>query len=257
MPRRTFITSSLVLLLALSLSATFTGAQEADNGQSLFNGKDTTGWKVKNASAKKTWEVVPGAQLNPDDPKRLIASKDGTGVLLNGGDGKGSDIYTEKEFGDCELHVEFMVPKSGNSGIYLMGRYEVQVLDSHGKPNDKLGQGDVGAIYSAAAPSTNAAKPAGEWQTFHIVFQAPRFDADGKKTSHAKFLSIKLNGTELPASHLLGPLEIEESLDTIAVLFSFTLTGRPYSIPKDNPFLSTPGAGSKVSPGSSVDVFIL
>jgi hypothetical protein len=197
MPRHTLTVTTFVFLFSLASHAAAQEKSDKSPGQSLFTGKDTTGWKLKNASAKKTWEVVPGAQLDPADPKRLIASKDGAGVLLNGGDGKGSDIYTEKEFGDCELHVEFMVPRSGNSGIYLMGRYEVQVLDSHGKPNDKLGQGDVGAIYSAAAPSTNAAKPAGEWQTFHIVFQAPRFDADGKKTSHAKFLSIKLNGTEV------------------------------------------------------------
>ena len=78
-----------------------------------------------------------------------------------------------------------------------MGRYEVQVLDSHGKPDERLGQGDVGAIYSAAKPAKNAAKPAGEWQTFHIVFQAPRFDDSGKKTQNAKFVSVKLNGQEV------------------------------------------------------------
>ena len=196
MSRKASIVLAFALLITI-LSLPTRAAGEKPAGQPLFNGKDTTGWKLKNPSAKNNWEVVPGARLNPDDPKRLIASKDGTGVLLNGGDGKGSDIYTEKEFGDCELHVEFMVPKSGNSGVYLMGRYEVQVLDSHGKPNKELGQGDVGAIYSAAAPKTNAAKPAGEWQTFHIVFQAPRFDADGKKTQKAKVLSLKLNGTEV------------------------------------------------------------
>ena len=196
-PLSPFLRLIIAPLVITTLLSTALHAADDDKGQFLFNGKDMTGWKLKNPNAKKTWEVVPGAQLNPDDPKRLMASKDGTGVLLNGGDGKGSDIYTEKEFGDCELHVEFMVPKSGNSGVYLLGRYEVQVLDSHGKPNDKLGQGDVGAIYSAAAPSTNAAKPAGEWQTFHIVFQAPRFDAAGKKTQNAKFLSVKLNGQEI------------------------------------------------------------
>ena len=196
-PRSTFIRVIVAPICIIVLLSSALSAADHDKGQPLFNGKDTTGWKLKNPNAKKTWEVVPGAQLNSEDPKRLMASKDGAGALLNGGDGKGSDIYTEKEFGDCELHVEFMVPKSGNSGVYLMGRYEVQVLDSHGKPDDKLDQGDVGAIYSAAAPKKNAAKPAGEWQTFHIVFQAPRFDAAGKKTANAKFLSIKLNGIEI------------------------------------------------------------
>jgi hypothetical protein len=78
-----------------------------------------------------------------------------------------------------------------------MGRYEVQVLDSYGKPDERLGQGDVGAIYSAAKPSRNASKPPGQWQTFDIVFQAPRFDASGKKTQNAKFLSVRLNGQEI------------------------------------------------------------
>jgi hypothetical protein len=109
---------------------------------------------------------------------------------------KGSDIFTEAVYGDCEVTLEFMVPQRSNSGIYLMGRYEVQVLDSHGKPDDKLGQGDVGAIYSAAKPSTNAAKPPGEWQTFEITFQAPRFEGD-RKVQNAKFVSIKLNGKEI------------------------------------------------------------
>lgn len=200
MPRHAFTAVTFVVLFTLAAPSSHLAAQEnvgKTSGQSLFNGKDMSGWKLKNPNATKTWEVVPGAKLSPQDPKRLVATQDGPGVLLNGGDGKGSDIYTEKEFGDCQLHVEFIVPRSGNSGIYLMGRYEVQVLDSHGKPDDKLSQGDVGAIYSAAAPSTNAAKPAGEWQTFDIVFQAPRFDASGKKTQHAKFLSIKLNGVEV------------------------------------------------------------
>jgi hypothetical protein len=73
----------------------------------------------------------------------------------------------------------------------------LQVLDSFGKPDERLGQGDVGAIYSAAKPTKNASKAPGEWQTFDIVFQAPRFDAAGKKTQNAKFASVKLNGQEI------------------------------------------------------------
>ena len=69
-----------------------------------------------------------------------------------------------------------MVPKGSNSGIYVMGEYEVQILDSYGKPADKLTQGDLGALYSAAAPKVNASKKPGEWQKFVIEFQAPKFD---------------------------------------------------------------------------------
>jgi hypothetical protein len=83
-----------------------------------------------------------------------------------------------------------MVPKGSNSGIYLMGRYEVQILDSFGR--DKLTYQDMGAIYSVAVPKVNACKKPGEWQKFVIDFQAPRFD--GKlKVANAKFLKVELN----------------------------------------------------------------
>ena len=167
----------------------------------LFNGKDLTGWKFKEQRGSEAWKVVGDVKLDPNDPKKLVGSGSGSGpakgALLRGPIDHGSDVYTEQKFGDCELHVEFVVPKGSNSGVYLMGQYEIQVLDSYGKADDRLRQGDVGAIYSAAAPSKNASKPPGEWQAFDIVFQAPRFDAGGKKTQNAKFLSVKLNGQEI------------------------------------------------------------
>jgi hypothetical protein len=89
-----------------------------------------------------------------------------------------------------------MVPKNSNSGVYLMGRYEVQVLDSFGKPDNKLRTGDVGSVYNTSKPSSNASKAPGEWQSFDIVFQAPRFE-NGKKSQNAKFISVKFNGKEV------------------------------------------------------------
>jgi hypothetical protein len=83
-----------------------------------------------------------------------------------------------------------MVPKGSNSGIYLMGSYEVQILDSYGVK--KVGPGDLGGLYGAAAPRVNASKKPGEWQKFVIEFQAPRFE-DGKKTANAKFVKVTLN----------------------------------------------------------------
>jgi hypothetical protein len=135
-------------------------------------------------------------KLDPADPKNLIGEGEGSGdgAMLRVKIDHGSDILTEKLLGDCELHVEFMVPKSSNSGIYPMGQYEVQVLDSFGKPAEKMGQGDVGAVYSVKGPSANPSKAPGEWQTFDIVFRAPRFDAAGKKIENARFVSVKLNG---------------------------------------------------------------
>src|SRR5437763_7920923 len=104
--------------------------------------------------------------------------------------GGGIYIYTEQEFGDCLVEVEVMVPKGSNSGIYLMGRYEIQILDSFGR--DKLGMGDMGAIYSVAVPKLNACLKAGEWQKYVIDFQAPRFDGK-KKTANAIFHKVVLN----------------------------------------------------------------
>lgn len=192
--------ASAILAVTLLSSAPAWAADDAADGSLLFNGRDFTGWKFKQKEGSEAWKVVSDVKLDPADPKKLVGNGQGgsdRAVLLRGPIDHGADIYTEKEFGDCELHVEFTVPQRSNSGIYLMGRYEVQVLDSYGKPDERLGQGDVGAIYSAAKPSKNASKAPGEWQTFDIVFQAPRFDAAGKKTQNAKFVSIKLNGQKI------------------------------------------------------------
>lgn len=164
----------------------------------LFTGKDLTGWQLPTG----TWRAEMSVVLDPANPKAFFA-KPGTGVLVNSTGGKTVNLVTEQQFGDCELHVEFNVAKGGNSGIYLQGRYEVQVFDSHDKP--KVDQHDCGAIYErwdektktgfeGHAPLLNASKPAGEWQSFDIIFQAPRFDAAGKKTQNAKFLKVIQNG---------------------------------------------------------------
>jgi hypothetical protein len=88
--------------------------------------------------------------------------------------------------------VEVMVPRGSNSGIYIMGEYEIQVCDSFGR--EKLTQGDMGAIYSAAAPSAQACKEPGQWQSYQIRYRAPRFDAAGKKITNAKIEEVILNG---------------------------------------------------------------
>jgi len=108
---------------------------------------------------------------------------------------RGVDIYTAEKFGDCTVKVEFLILRRGNSGVYLMGEYEVQINDSFARPPDRsLGQGDMGAIYSAAAPTRNAAGAPGTWQSFEIEFVAPRFDAEGNKTANAMFKRVVLNG---------------------------------------------------------------
>lgn len=179
----------LRLLAALLVT---TPALAADPVQP-FNGKDLTGWKPKDP--KKSQWAATAVQLDPKNEKELAGVPVGPGAAASLGNmkGGGTDIFTEQKFGDCLVELEFMVPKGSNSGIYLMGEYEVQVLDSFGKADDKLTQGDLGAIYSAAAPKKNHAKKPGEWQSFVIDFQAPRFDG-AKKTANAKFLKVTLNG---------------------------------------------------------------
>jgi hypothetical protein len=163
-----------------------------------FNGKDLSGWKLRNE--KNSHWVVGFATLDEKEPVQLSVQMPDPGEAgarprelindLKKGE-HGTDIYTEEKFGDCTVEVELMVPKGSNSGIYLMGEYEVQVLDSYGR--DKVGPGDMGGIYNTAAPKVNACKKPGEWQKFVIDFQAPRFE-DGKKTTNAKFLKVTLNG---------------------------------------------------------------
>jgi hypothetical protein len=115
--------------------------------------------------------------------------------VVGGAHGGGVDIISEAAFGDVRLEVEFMVAKGSNSGIYLMGEYEIQVLDSFGR--EKPGPGDMGGLYGASAPKVNASKPHGEWQPYVIDFRAPRFDASGNKTANARFVKVVLNGQVL------------------------------------------------------------
>ncbi len=169
-----------------------------------FNGKNLDGWKKVRPQENFLWRVgTPSMATENSREFRFAPLEDAakTGVLVNlsgadwAKDGlyRGGDLCTEQTFGDCTLEIEFMVAKGANSGVYLMGEYEVQVLDSWGK-TEAMTQGDVGAIYSAAEPKLNASKKPGEWQKFVIEFQAPKFDASGKKTANAKFKKITLNG---------------------------------------------------------------
>lgn len=155
-------------------------------------------WKFKDAT-KSAWSTFT-AGMDDTDPKKLKSlsvGRTGNDLVNNvSADRRGTDIFTTEKFGDCVIEVEFMVPKDSNSGVYVMGEYEVQILDSFGKADDKLTQGDLGAIYSAAAPKKNVAKKPGEWQKFVIDFQAPKFEGD-KKTANAKFVKVTLNDTVL------------------------------------------------------------
>jgi hypothetical protein len=130
----------------------------------LFDGKDASEWVQIDGSALK-WRVDNGAlEVVP----------------------KSGDIRTRDAFGDCQLHIEFEEPvpavgesqDRGNSGVFLMGLYEIQVLDSF--ENRTYADGQASAVYGQYPPLVNAALPPGKWQTYDVVFHGPRFDKDGK-----------------------------------------------------------------------------
>ena len=138
----------------------------------LFSGKQeelATNWVYDGTTHTPEWKVVDGA---------IESVK--------------ASIVTKRTFRDFVLHVEFKVPympnahgqERGNSGIGLQDRYEIQVLDSYGIADP--GSGDCGAVYSQAAPLANACKKPLQWQTYDIVFRAPRYNADGTKIENAR-----------------------------------------------------------------------
>lgn len=177
----TFATVFLVALPAM--------AADSSKAVHLFNGKDFSGWLAKGGNPEETLQIGT-AKLNQDSPGEIVVKKGGS-ELINAKK-SGRDFYTEAKFGDALIEVEFMVPKDSNSGVYVMGEYEVQIEDSFGKK--EMTYQDVGGIYSVAAARVNAAKPVGQWQKFVIDFRAPKFDASGKKTANARFVKVTLNG---------------------------------------------------------------
>jgi len=156
--------------------------------------------KKKKKKSKKT-KPESEAQQGP------VRYQAGTGVLLNMNDDTIKDhLLTSWEHGDILLELEVMMPKGSNSGIYLQGRYEIQLLDSWGVKNPRYGdiggiyrnwETEPGKIYMGKAPLTNAAKAPGLWQKMKIAFQAPKFDDSGKKVANARFVYVDLNGERI------------------------------------------------------------
>ena len=166
----------------------------------LFDGKSLSGWNGQSADGKHEWMVAGEVSLKTGNPKQFEIES-GEGLLVNGPTGRTANLYTEYQHGDCHLHIEFAVPQGSNSGVYFMGRYEIQILDSWGET--ELRYGTCGGIYArwineqsvgGHPPRVNASKPPGEWQIYDVVFRAPRFDEEGSKTADATFISVTWNG---------------------------------------------------------------
>jgi hypothetical protein len=141
----------------------------------LFDGKDFSNWvSVKEGNAAP-WTI------------------EGSAMVVKPGSG---GIKTKMGFGDCQLHIEFRTPAKvegesqgrGNSGIFLMDRYELQVLDNYN--NKTYVNGQAGSIYKQSPPLVNACRPPGEWQTYDVIFTAPRFYSDGRLQSQGRITVI-------------------------------------------------------------------
>jgi hypothetical protein len=161
----------------------------------LFNGRDLGDWQFQGDKEKSKW-VVGKAAVSPQNPKQLVAQK-GQGEMINlpAKHADSVDIFSKEKFGDCRIELQLMVPEGSNSGVYVMGEYEIQVLDSWGR--EKMGPGDMGAIYGASPPPVNACRKPGQWQKYIIEWQAPKFNAAGDKMQNGKLLKVELNGQVL------------------------------------------------------------
>ena len=190
----------------------------------------------------KSWSIVGDVTGNLNKAEVMTATP-GTGILLNLPVNKnGADLYTLSEFGDVDLEMDYNMAKNSNSGIYLQGRYEYQLLDSWTVKNST--SGDNGGIYErwddkrpdgakgyeGYAPRQNVSRAPGLWQHVKISFQAPRFLPNGQKIENAKMLRVELNGVlihenvEMQAptrgggdvEKPLGPLRLQGDHGTVA-----------------------------------------
>ena len=182
----------------------------------LFDGQDLSGWMAKGDQGPAPWKLGDGCME----------------VVPRSG-----NIVTREQFGDCQLHLEWAAPSEvkgegqgrGNSGIFMMGLYEIQVLDCYQNPT--YADGTVGAIYGQYPPLVNPSRAPGEWQSYDIIWIAPRFSGD-KLVSPAR-VTVMLNGVLLhhdqalqgPTQHKqlaeykahseAGPLELQDHGDCV------------------------------------------
>ena len=197
----------------------------------LLNGTDLSGWHGMDPGKPNDWYTTKFVLWDRLlGPTRLSGRKAPSGTILNG-QGRTVNLVTDPKFGDIELYVEFMVAKGSNSGVYLQGLYEVQIFDSYGT-SEAISSSDAGGIYhqwidnkgvGGSAPSRNAARRPGEWQSYQIWFRAPRFNAAGKKIENGKFLRVVFNGLTVQENVVVeGPtrahMEIPEAAENPVML---------------------------------------
>ena len=145
-----------------------------DDAIVLFDGTDLSKWKAKWSDKESGWEI----------------NDDGSVTVVFDGSG---GIETLENFGSVQLHLEWKTSEDtshknqsrSNSGVFLQGRYEIQILDSYDNPTYVNGQ--AGSVYKQYIPLVNASRKPGEWQSYDIIFEAPEFDSDGNKIKSGYF----------------------------------------------------------------------
>jgi hypothetical protein len=155
----------------------------------LFNGENLSQWKSDQDGGPAKWAVKDG-----------VATVNGTGY-----------ISTKQSFGDCQLHIEWATPAEvkgegqgrGNSGVFMQGLYEIQILDSYN--NKTYYDGQAGAVYKQHAPLVNVCRKPGEWQAYDIIYHAPRFDGTGKLLKPGR-VTVLQNGVLIQDNvEIMGP----------------------------------------------------
>ena len=187
---------TLIALTLVSLSVLLTAVVWADE---TIRTDDFSDWRQPATG----WITVGDVQLDELNAKRLVAVA-GRGVIFRGEVARGDYLISKDEFSDITLHIEFNIPQGSNSGVYFMGRYEIQVYDSYGVEKDAYPGIECGGIYprhseargefEGYSPRVNASLPPGQWQSFDVTFRAPRFDESGNKIANARFEKVVHNG---------------------------------------------------------------
>ncbi|HUG90172.1 MAG TPA: DUF1080 domain-containing protein [Planctomycetaceae bacterium] len=200
MPNRILIVAAVVCLGAFTVHS----PQEYKSGIEWERPRIVAPGPTEAAPPSDAVVLFDGQDLSQWDGGEKWEIKDGYAIARE------TSITTKQSFGDCQLHLEWAAPEKvegegqgrGNSGVYLMNRYEIQILDSY--ENETYFDGQAGAIYKQWPPLVNVCRKPGEWQSFDVLFEAPRFDEDGQLTRPA-YVTLVHNGVVIHNhSEILG-----------------------------------------------------
>ena len=158
--------------------------------------------------ASGNWYRTNEVTLKSGNTRLLDGKNTGGPILVNSPSGRTVNLVSKAKFKDVEFNCDFLMGEKSNSGVKFIGHYEIQLFDSYGKKESEMTGSDCGGVYPrgesqpryhtidrGTAPKVNVCRKPGEWQSLQIVFRAPRYDAQGKKVEHARFVRVTMNGT--------------------------------------------------------------